>query len=176
MSDSSSIRAAPHCASGGRSLPSAAPGKNGHGGVAEWLKAHAWRACIRATVSRVRIPLPPPPKYLSLLIYISLWLGQKSSLLSAALRRHHRPGGRERPLPDSRYAANRAIISVGDCGSLERRLRDNASGASRRRVSRVVHGETSGKFGNTLAEMLAVSKSPDRGASSGEASAGEIAS
>src|SRR5436190_1753967 len=36
--------------------------------------------------------------------------------------------------------------------------------------------ETSGKFGNTLAEMLAVSKSPDRGASSGEASAGEIAS
>src|SRR5204862_2434676 len=61
MSDSSSIRAAPHCASGGRSLPSAAPRKNGHGGVAEWLKAHAWRACIRATVSRVRIPLPPPP-------------------------------------------------------------------------------------------------------------------
>ena len=30
------------------------------GGVAEWLKAHAWKACIRATVSRVRIPLPPP--------------------------------------------------------------------------------------------------------------------
>ena len=30
------------------------------GGVAEWLKAHAWKACIRETVSRVRIPLPPP--------------------------------------------------------------------------------------------------------------------
>jgi hypothetical protein len=30
------------------------------GGVAEWLKAHAWKACMRATVSRVRIPLPPP--------------------------------------------------------------------------------------------------------------------
>ena len=30
------------------------------GGVAEWLKAHAWKVCIRATVSRVRIPLPPP--------------------------------------------------------------------------------------------------------------------
>ena len=30
------------------------------GGVAEWFKAHAWNACIRETVSRVRIPLPPP--------------------------------------------------------------------------------------------------------------------
>ena len=28
--------------------------------MAERLKAHAWKACIRATVSRVRIPLPPP--------------------------------------------------------------------------------------------------------------------
>lgn len=31
-----------------------------NGQVAEWLKAHAWNACIRATVSRVRIPLCPP--------------------------------------------------------------------------------------------------------------------
>ena len=31
------------------------------GGVAEWLKALAWKACIRETVSWVRIPLPPPP-------------------------------------------------------------------------------------------------------------------
>lgn len=30
------------------------------GEVAEWLKAHAWNACIRETVSRVRIPLSPP--------------------------------------------------------------------------------------------------------------------
>jgi hypothetical protein len=29
------------------------------GGMAEWLKAHAWKACIRETVSWVRIPLPP---------------------------------------------------------------------------------------------------------------------
>src|ERR1700687_408331 len=45
---------------GGQSPPPAADGKRRHGGVAERLKAHAWRACIRATVSRVRIPLPPP--------------------------------------------------------------------------------------------------------------------
>ena len=30
------------------------------GEVAEWLKAHAWNACMRETVSRVRIPLSPP--------------------------------------------------------------------------------------------------------------------
>ena len=30
------------------------------GEVAEWLKAHAWKACKRETVSRVRIPLSPP--------------------------------------------------------------------------------------------------------------------
>ena len=44
--------------------PASAQCKDGE--VAEWLKAHAWRACIRATVSRVRIPLPPPPKYMIL--------------------------------------------------------------------------------------------------------------
>ena len=33
--------------------------------MAEWLKAHAWKACIRATVSWVRIPLPPPRPVIS---------------------------------------------------------------------------------------------------------------
>ena len=28
--------------------------------MAEWLKAHAWKVCIRAIVSWVRIPLPQP--------------------------------------------------------------------------------------------------------------------
>jgi hypothetical protein len=35
------------------------------GGVAERLKAHAWKVCMRETVSRVRIP-PPPPRVRSL--------------------------------------------------------------------------------------------------------------
>jgi hypothetical protein len=30
--------------------------------MAEWLKAHAWKACVRETVPWVRIPLSPPPK------------------------------------------------------------------------------------------------------------------
>jgi hypothetical protein len=45
------------------------------GWVAEWLKAHAWKACIRETVSRVRIPPHPPPsldKHLISLIYSDL--------------------------------------------------------------------------------------------------------
>ena len=32
--------------------------------MAEWLKAHAWKACMRATVSWVRIPSSPPRKIL----------------------------------------------------------------------------------------------------------------
>lgn len=35
------------------------------GKVAEWSKAHAWKACIRETVSRVRIPPFPPVSILS---------------------------------------------------------------------------------------------------------------
>ena len=30
------------------------------GEVAEWLKAHAWKACIEETLSWVRIPFSPP--------------------------------------------------------------------------------------------------------------------
>ena len=28
--------------------------------MSEWLKEHAWKACVRETVPRVRIPLSPP--------------------------------------------------------------------------------------------------------------------
>src|SRR5580704_11266414 len=36
-----------------------------HGEMAEWLKAHAWKACLGETLTRVRIPLSPPFKCLS---------------------------------------------------------------------------------------------------------------
>src|ERR1700677_3844897 len=32
------------------------------GEMAEWLKAHAWKACVRETVPWVRIPLSPPAR------------------------------------------------------------------------------------------------------------------
>ena len=34
----------------------------GSGSVAEWFKAHAWKACKRETVSEVRILSLPPEK------------------------------------------------------------------------------------------------------------------
>src|SRR5260370_14441003 len=37
-----------------------------YAGVAEWLKAHAWKACLRETLTWVRIPPPPPCIYNSL--------------------------------------------------------------------------------------------------------------
>jgi hypothetical protein len=30
------------------------------GGVAEWFKAHAWKACVAEMLPGVRIPSPPP--------------------------------------------------------------------------------------------------------------------
>src|SRR5437016_7936409 len=33
------------------------------GEMAEWLKAHAWKACIGETLSRVRIPVSPPDSW-----------------------------------------------------------------------------------------------------------------
>ena len=35
------------------------------GEVSEWLKEHAWKACVRETVPRVRIPPSPPRPYIS---------------------------------------------------------------------------------------------------------------
>jgi hypothetical protein len=54
------------------------------GGVAERLKAHAWKVCMRETVSRVRIP-PPPPR----ITYGFYSLGLELSPLSRSLRRVH---------------------------------------------------------------------------------------
>ena len=50
------------------SQPGISPNVNNAGEVAEWLKAHAWKACRRVTVSRVRIPLSPPFVRINLLI------------------------------------------------------------------------------------------------------------
>jgi hypothetical protein len=43
--------------------------------MAEWLKALAWKACIRETVSWVRIPLPPPSYPVNLLKYHYIFYG-----------------------------------------------------------------------------------------------------
>ena len=43
------------------------------GGVAEWFKAHAWKACSRETVSWVRIPSPPPPSLVRTGAFSTVW-------------------------------------------------------------------------------------------------------
>src|SRR5262249_19137528 len=106
--------------------------------MAEWLKAHAWKACIRETVSWVRIPLPPPLPFgpfrthgLRFIpeTWLTLWLSvgeggrgtfsEKSHHSGNSLRRCHRHGS---PLPiGERSRAKRA----GEGG------RDRASGVAR---------------------------------------------
>ena len=41
--------------------------------MAEWLKAHAWKVCLRETVTRVRIPLSPPDTSRSILILLYIF-------------------------------------------------------------------------------------------------------
>ncbi len=59
-----------------------------NGEVAEWLKAHAWKACKRETVSGVRIPSSPHfyktslPKYAKMAVITT---AQASTLLNPFL-------------------------------------------------------------------------------------------
>ena len=49
------------------------PFKRGASGeMAEWLKAHAWKACVRETVPWVRIPLSPPELIEVIYIFCSI--------------------------------------------------------------------------------------------------------
>jgi len=111
-----------------------------------------------------------------LLIYTSLWLGQKSVPTFRSFAGRHRPGGRERPLPDSRCAANRPLSLLAIV------VHSNAVSVTTppERIAVVSAGwfmaRRAANSATRLPRCFAVSKSPDRGASSGEASAGEIAS
>jgi hypothetical protein len=49
--------------------------------VAEWLKAHAWKVCLRETVTRVRIPLSPPD-YLIKYLILQRFLARSFDILS----------------------------------------------------------------------------------------------
>jgi hypothetical protein len=58
------------------------------GEVAEWLKAHAWKVCRRATVSGVRIPLSPPDTFAFIL--------KLSGTLAAGARLRVSPGAKKK--------------------------------------------------------------------------------
>ena len=57
------------------------------GQVAEWSKAHAWKVCRRETVSRVRIPVcPPPHPHHSCSWYFWRYSCARSGIYNSALR------------------------------------------------------------------------------------------
>jgi len=60
--------------------------------MAEWLKAHAWKACLGETLTRVRIPLSPPFIFNNLEWYYSITYRLRANILGVArlklYRRH----------------------------------------------------------------------------------------
>ena len=80
--------------------------------MAEWLKAHAWKACLGETLTRVRIPLSPP------VTRVSLRRPVRSAKCRSACRTFSQfsvPGARQRAWPASpiqRSAWFRLVSSV----------------------------------------------------------------
>ena len=67
--------------------------ENAHGEVAEWLKAHAWKACVPAMVPQVRILFSPPIyKYvhLDVFIYCAEYVFEPAVLLQSKSRKVRR--------------------------------------------------------------------------------------
>src|SRR6266566_6392217 len=50
--------------------------------MAEWLKAHAWKACIGETLSRVRIPVSPPESQVVAINLSSLAVSPRTTKLN----------------------------------------------------------------------------------------------
>ena len=73
--------------------------------MAEWLKAHAWKACVRETVPWVRIPLSPPflrhssPQYPIVRIYRKATDEFRDFALIPRATRSFSPWVRRRVLP-----------------------------------------------------------------------------
>src|ERR1700704_5241636 len=61
--------------------------------MAEWLKAHAWKACLGETLTRVRIPLSPPVQYQSLTEHVHKYGRHRHEPVIEALQ-SHRPCSR----------------------------------------------------------------------------------
>ena len=114
--------------------------------MAEWLKAHAWKACIRATVSWVRIPLPPPAVPAA-----SPWQHSRNrpqSLVNPALLAFQRCDGN----------FTRTTPNGGRCRTL-RRTRGTARPA-RRRVGASSGGKAGRRVGKLTARYVETAKTP----------------
>jgi hypothetical protein len=102
-----------------------------HGQVAEWLKAHAWNACIGATLSRVRIPPCPPVIPVRYCFYLS-----KQFVTETEAQSIHMP---------CRQTAATLVARVRAVGILSHRTVKDGEGAdSRQTVSRTGLGDRQG--------------------------------
>ena len=71
---------------------------NPDGEVSEWLKEHAWKACVSATAPRVRIP-PSPPSAASRVMTTERETRARRRVRSHAVGRVRTGSGRERSSP-----------------------------------------------------------------------------
>ena len=81
----------------------------GAGEMAEWLKAHAWKACVRESVPRVRIPVSPPDIFLIPLIPRRNFLTRRARRLNFS--RKAAKAGDGQATPGSRAKRIRAVES-----------------------------------------------------------------
>src|SRR5258708_32770306 len=117
------------------------------GGVAERLKAHAWKVCIRETVSRVRIPLPPPNaqdastrsvRHSSHIVF--LWMSQPAggadppSAPARAVVIRPLPSSRARPLAGAGMPETVRLADGSGCRRAQGRLAATSQAAAARRA------------------------------------------
>ena len=84
------------------------------GELSEWLKEHAWKACVRETVPRVRISHSPP------LFYRESFFGRTTALWSCAMGPHEpRQVRKEAAVSESFH------VPQGSLGAVARRRKGN---------------------------------------------------
>ena len=116
------------------------------GEVAEWLKAHAWNACIRETVSRVRIPLSPPFQFAMQLLLLNF-------LKSLGVRPLNSP----HIFPESYWTTSSLLCATAYSGTIPRlfpvctstaamRLRAGHSGCIRQIPKADISNEGGGRY------------------------------
>lgn len=85
--------------------------------MAEWLKAHAWKACVRETVPWVRIPLSPPLRQMAISLNKISNLGGRGIDVSPMEPPNVSPTATAmNPVAADRAAPNRIGLGLGASG------------------------------------------------------------
>src|SRR5215212_5296616 len=89
-----------------------------NGELSEWLKEHAWKACVGETLPRVRIPLSPPiPRFVRFDAHVerlSVWPGR-----SATYPKNRASHGRGGPTGPRGLPGGRLLVTPGERGAIE---------------------------------------------------------